>query len=237
VDSLACPGCARRPVCESRPSWLADSLTHEHAARDGRPVLLRPLLYQDRAELEAAYLGLSMRSRRFRFFSAPERLRPAELEYLTNLDYRDHVAWAAFAVDEPGRPGLGVARYIRLPAAPGCAEAAVTVVDHRQGCGVGTLLLEHLAGSALTNGVTTFVTYVLWANAPAIEALEEIPARISSDEPGIARLELDLLPPERAGRGATPVLAGLLRLIAGLQVGVAGASGAPPGRRRSSART
>ena len=237
VDSISCSGCSRSPVCESRPTWLADSLTHEHEARDGRPVIVRPLLYQDRAELEAAYLGLSEQSRRFRFFAAPERLRPAELEYLTNLDYESHFAWAAFAADEPGRPGLGVARFIRLPDAPGCAEAAVTVVDGRHGCGIGTLLLQHLAETALAKGVSTFVTYVLWANAPAMDALAEIPARIRSDEPGIARLELDLAPPNQEVGFAAPVLARLLKLIASVQAIYAGDTPATPGLRRSRART
>lgn len=177
--------------------------------------MLRPLLYQDRAELSAGYLGLSDESRRFRFFAAPDRLRPADLEYLTNLDYRDHYAWAAFAADEAEMPGVGVARYIRLAGEPGCAEAAVTVVDHRHSCGVGTLLLEHLADVAAANGITTFVTYVLWANAPAMDALRELPARIRSDEPGIARLEIDIA---AAGEPAPRhVLAGLLRLVVSLE--------------------
>ena len=47
------------------------------------------------------------------------------------LDYDRHFALAAFAVDEPGEPGVGVARWIRQADDPAKAEAAVTVLSER----------------------------------------------------------------------------------------------------------
>lgn len=66
---------------------------------------------------------------------ARRQLTEAELDYLTNIDYQDHFAWTAFALDDPGQPGIGVARFIRLVERPEAAEAAVTVIDAYQGRG------------------------------------------------------------------------------------------------------
>ncbi|MFI5042045.1 MAG: GNAT family N-acetyltransferase [Acidimicrobiales bacterium] len=192
VDSIACPGCTRRGVCESRPTWLAASLASNHTLKDGTKVLIRPLLYSDREQLAVRFHQLSHDSRRLRFLSAPEDLTDEDLEYLTNLDYHDHFALAAFAADEPGAPGIAVGRYIRTTGDPTVAEAAVTVMDRYQRRGLGTLLVRLLAEAAEPDGVTTFVAFVSWDNADALEALRRFGALITAEEPGIARVELDL---------------------------------------------
>ena len=179
-------------MCESRPTWLADSMASVRALRDGTRVLIRPLLYSDRQELALRYRQLSPESRRLRFFMPPSELASRELDYLTNLDYDRHFAWAAFAIEEPGWPGIGVARYIREETDPQRAEAAVTVLDAYQGKGLGTLLLVLLAETASAKGVLTFVLHVLWENIGVVEPLRELGARIEAEEPGVARIEVDL---------------------------------------------
>jgi RimJ/RimL family protein N-acetyltransferase len=198
VESPGCPGCARRGVCESRPTWLAESMTQHSTLADGTKVMVRPLLYGDRFELADAFEQLSMSARRMRFFMPPEHLDEGNLEYLTNLDYHDHFAWAAFAEDEPGRPGIGVARYIRVRDAPEAAEVAVTVLDAYQRRGLGTLLLRLLADVAADKGVRTFISYVRWDNVGAVAGLADEGARINPDEPGVARIEIDLPTPGAA---------------------------------------
>ena len=117
----------------------------EHVVGDGLRVLVRPLVAADRAELAAGYRKLSSRSRHTRFFAPPEELDEDDLDYLTLLDYDDHYALAAFALDAPGRPGIGVARYVRERDCPSHAEVAVTVLDGYQRRGLGTLLMRLLA--------------------------------------------------------------------------------------------
>jgi len=200
VDTLACPGCSQRAVCESRPTALVEEASSVHHLADGTRVLVRPFLYSDRHELAQGYQQLSGESRRRRFFFAPAALSDDDLEYLANIDYRDHFALAAVALDTPGDPGVGVARYIRAPDRPTHAEAAVTVLDSYQRRGLGTLLLLLLADQAQRNGITTFDSYVLWDNLEVLDALRAAGARVEPDEPGIARVEIDIPAPEEPTR-------------------------------------
>jgi GNAT superfamily N-acetyltransferase len=196
VDSVSCPGCASRTVCESRPTWLVAEMSRHFRLRDGTEVLVRPLLYSDRRELEAGFEQLSAESKHLRFGSAPAHLGERDLEYLTNLDYRHHFAWAAFVVHGPveegggGREaGIGVARYVRSRRDPAVAEAAVTVADGYQRRGLGTVLLGVLAEVAAGNGIERFVGHVLWENDTLLDGLRQAGARIVPEEPGVARIE------------------------------------------------
>jgi len=178
-----------------------------HELSDHTRVLVRPLLPSDRQELATGYEHLSARARHLRFFTAPARLSEADLDYLTNLDYHDHFAWAAFAIDQPGRPGIGVARYIRDPTRPDHAEVAVTVLDDYQHRGLGTLLLKLLAEQARRNGIRTFVSHILWDNREILAALAAAGARIEAEEPGVARVAIEIPEPD------SPSLADLFRAV------------------------
>jgi len=192
---------------ESPPTSVPGATGSIHELADHTRVFVRPLLPSDRHELAIGYEHLSAQARRLRFFTAPSRLSDADLEYLTNLDYHDHFAWAAFAIDEPGQPGIGVARYIRDPTHPSHAEVAVTVLDDYQHRGLGTLLLEMLADHARRNGITTFVSHILWDNREILETLAAAGARIEPEEPGVARVAIEIPAPE------SPTLLRLVRAV------------------------
>lgn len=198
VDPLDCPGCPRQGVCEACPTWLAEELTHRHVLADGAELLIRPLVYGDRHELATGFNELSLRSRRQRFFQAPEALEPDDLDYLTNLDYRDHFALAGLLTGGPVPRGVGVARYLRDPDDPTVAEVAVTVMDEQQRRGIGTLLTRALGEVAAERGIRTFVSYVQWGNDQAVDLLAGEGARVTAAEPGVARIELDLPEPVSA---------------------------------------
>jgi ribosomal protein S18 acetylase RimI-like enzyme len=155
------------------------------AGADPPAPLRRPLRFG------GGFTELSPRSRRHRFFNAPDALGDAELEYLTNLDYRHHFACAAVLEDRPVPKGVGVARYV-CEDDPTVAEVAVTVLDDYQRRGIGTLLTRTLAEVAAENGIRSVVNYVQWENAAAIELLTDEESRITPAEPGIARIEVDL---------------------------------------------
>ena len=192
-------------MSEQLPNSIPGSASSIHELADHCRVLVRPLQLSDRHELAIGYEHLSAEARRRRFFAAPSRLSDADLEYLTDLDYHDHFAWAAFAIDERGQPGIGVARYIRDPTQPDHAEVAVTVLDDYQHRGLGTLLLEMLADHARGNGITTFVSHILWDNREILDTLAAAGARIEPEEPGVARVAIEIPAHE------SPTLVGLIR--------------------------
>lgn len=132
--------------------------------RDGSPVLVRPIVPEDKVRLVEGLARLSERSRYYRFMTAVVRLTEQQLHYLTEIDYAGHMAWIALDPTVPGEPLLGVGRYIRIEGEPEVAEAAVAVVDSHQGRGLGTLLLGLLALSAVRNRIHHFRAYVLAEN-------------------------------------------------------------------------
>jgi GNAT superfamily N-acetyltransferase len=148
---------------------------------DGAPILVRPILPQDKDQLREGFTRLSQRSRYRRFLTSLDSLSDEQLRYLTEIDYADHMAWVALDPARPGRPGIGVARYVRLADEPATAEAAVTVLDDDQGRGIGTILLEILAASARQHGITCFRAYVMADNAPMMEILQGLGATVAHE--------------------------------------------------------
>ncbi|MGC9961733.1 MAG: GNAT family N-acetyltransferase [Acidimicrobiales bacterium] len=203
------------------------SSTSVHELADHTRVLVRPVRPTDRHGLAAGYERLSVQARHLRFFTAPSRLSDADLEYLTNLDYKDHFAWAAFALDEPDEPGIGIARYIRDPAQPDHAEVAVTVLDDYQRRGLGTLLLRMLADQARRNGITAFVGHILWDNRELLETLSAAGARVEPEEPGVARVAMDI-PPVDGPRLLSVVRTALRAMARATREALESASEPPP---------
>jgi succinyl-CoA synthetase alpha subunit/RimJ/RimL family protein N-acetyltransferase len=126
---------------------------------DGDTALIRPITPADRDELRAFHERQSPESRYRRYFSAKPTLTDTELDHFTIVDFRDRVALVAERRGEL----IGWASYERW-ANRDDAEAAFHVDDRHQGKGVATLLLEHLASIARTNGIHRFTAEVLADN-------------------------------------------------------------------------
>lgn len=135
--------------------------------RDGRRVRIRPIVPEDRHHLVQGLTRMSERSLYYRFHTPRKDFTEEELKYLTELDYRNHVAWGAEALDEPSAPGIAVARYVRDATDPATAEAAIVVADDYQAVGLGTILMETLMNTALENRVEQLVGYMLPDNRGA----------------------------------------------------------------------
>lgn len=154
-------------------------------------VLVRPIAADDKERLELGLEQLSEESRYRRFFAPLSHFTDAELAYLTELDYSDHFAWGAIAIDEPDRPGVGVARYIRSKDDPTSAEAAVVVADAWQSKGIGGVLLRVLAETAQHQGIHQFQALVLATNEPALEFMRHFGASLESDA-SVVRISIPL---------------------------------------------
>ncbi len=143
--------------------------------RDGESLLVRALRPDDKPRLLDLFRRMSQRSIRHRFMASKLTLSEAELSYLTEIDYRSHVALAAISRKGGGDERIaGVGRYIwtdqegKKP-----ADAAFEVADADQGRGIGTLLLEHLAAIAASCGVTAFQADVEADNGAMMEVFED----------------------------------------------------------------
>lgn len=177
------------------------SYQEAHTLGDGTRVVLRFIRPEDAAELRRGFHALSPESRYRRFLTGAAELTDEKLRYLTDTDGVNHVAVVAVtdSLDLKSELGLGVARFVRLPAEPEVAEAAVTVVDDMQGKGIGRLLLVLLGKVARDRGVRTIRAEVLASNTPVREILREVGAVVRSDD-GVT-LAVDI-PLDAAGDGA-----------------------------------
>jgi acyl-CoA synthetase (NDP forming)/GNAT superfamily N-acetyltransferase len=126
---------------------------------DGESAYIRPLVPADQDALLAFHHRQSRESVYRRFFSPKSTLTPAELERFTTVDMVDRVALAVEVHDE----FVGWASYERWPGRNE-AEAAFMVDDQHHGRGIATLLLEHLAAIAESNGIERFTAEVLADN-------------------------------------------------------------------------
>jgi ribosomal protein S18 acetylase RimI-like enzyme len=158
--------------------------------RDGRRVRIRPIVADDRSEIAWAVARMSPPSRYLRFHRVVEELSEAELRYLADVDQERHVAWGAIALDEPGRPGVGAARFVRDATDRTLAELALGVVDDYQGVGLGRILLQTLLLSAVEAGVERMVAYVLPENEPGLRLLDSLGAISVREAAGTIRMEI-----------------------------------------------
>lgn len=170
--------------------WVADVL-----AADGGVVRVRPIAPADAEALQRFHAGLSDRTRYLRYFGPYPRMTPKDLYRTTHVDYRDRVG----LVVELGAVIIAVGRYELLPdrEGPRAAEVAFVVADEHQGRGLGSILLEHLAGAAAENGIETFVAEVLAENNAMVTVFRDAGYQVQRSRDGsVLHLEFAIDPTE-----------------------------------------
>jgi acyl-CoA synthetase (NDP forming)/GNAT superfamily N-acetyltransferase len=130
---------------------------------NGETALIRPIRPDDAPALAAFHDRQSPESNYRRFFSPKPHLTQADLDHFTNVDMVDRVA----LVVEIRGEFVAWASYERWPGRDD-ADAAFQVDDAHQGKGIATLLLEHLAAIARSNGISRFTAEVLADNRPML---------------------------------------------------------------------
>jgi RimJ/RimL family protein N-acetyltransferase len=160
--------------------------------RSGVEVLVRPIAPDDKGLLSAFLAGLSRESAYRRFLAPKLRLSEQELRELTEVDFRDHVAFVAVHAQEPGA-AAGVARWVRSRTDPAAAEFAFVVTDALQRQGLGTALVTRLADSARELGIRRLTATALPHNLAARRLLAGVSERLDvTVEEGVFRLEGEL---------------------------------------------
>ena len=179
--------------------------------RDGTPLGVRPLVPSDRDKLDDAIRNRFSAVAYHRRFFTGGPLSESVVRYLIDVDLLRHFAWIAFAIDEPGEPVAGVARYIALAHEPNTAELAFSVYDNFQRRGVARMLLGALAIAARETGVDRFQALALVENTAVQGLIRSLGARWERDEPGVIKTVFDV--PDGAGLLPDPSLAEELRSI------------------------
>lgn len=176
--------------------WEADVVL-----RDGTTTHVRPIRPSDADALQRFHMAQSERSTYLRFFAPMERLSERDLRRFTVVDHIDRVALVAVAQVPDGdrlrEDIIGVARFDRT--APHEAEVAFNVSDRRQGQGLGSVLLEHVAAAARERDIERFTADVLPQNGKMLavfrEAGYELKQRVDD---GVVLVSVDLDPTERS---------------------------------------
>ena len=160
----------------------------------GVEVILRPIRPDDKQLLADGVKHLSETSLYQRFLGAKRDLTEHELRYLTEIDFRDHVAFVAVRPEAPDVL-VGVGRWVRSPRDPEVAEIAFVISDELQRRGLGTVLGEALADAARERGVRRFVATMLPQNLGAHRLFARVAQlRETTTRGGIDELLGDLRP-------------------------------------------
>ena len=159
--------------------------------RDGRPVKIRALRPDDRADMLAAIGRTSMQSLQRRFFVPKKGFSEREMAFFLDIDFESHVALVA-QIDEDGHPIIaGGGRFVVVQS--GQAEIAFVVVDAYQGQGIGTILMHHLAVLARDAGLKELVAEVLPENSAMLKLFQKFGFRPASQgSPQVIHLALQL---------------------------------------------
>ncbi|MFE3544809.1 GNAT family N-acetyltransferase [Nocardia sp. NPDC059177] len=191
---------------------------------------IRPIVPADAEALATFHTGLSDRTRYLRYFGPYPRISPKDMYRTTHVDYHDRVGLVAVL----GEAIIGVARYELLDRpGPRAAEVAFVVADEHQGRGLGSILLEHLAGAAAENDVAAFVAEVLAENAGMITVFREAGYQLQRSRDGAeVHLEFAIDPTEalrtvRDAREAASEARSVGNLLTPGSVAVIGASPDP----------
>lgn len=137
----------------------------KQALQDGNEVTIRAMRPDDKARLVKAFLHLQPQTIRTRFFYPKKTLSDDDLCWLDEISHGNHVGLVATVPSGCEELIIGEASYAVLGRT---AEIGVTVADAWQGAGIGSRLLQHLAGIARDQGVGEFEAYVLQENAPML---------------------------------------------------------------------
>jgi acetyltransferase len=170
------------------PRTTAVSLVAPRTAwlKDGRRVLIRNTRVTDGPAIQAFVRGLSIRSRRNRFFSPISELSREQIERITRSPPSDGLDLVCEAVNAGESRIVAMAQYVIDK--PSEAEFALVVDDAYQRQGLGNEMMGLLAEHAARAGLAAFVGLVLPDNWPMLGLLSRLGCELEADaDPGVVR--------------------------------------------------
>lgn len=160
--------------------------------RVGTELYLRPVLPGDNERTVNGPVEFSSETL-YRRFQSARKPTPRLMAYLFEVDYADHFVWVM--TDGAHGPVVADARFVRDEADPTTAEVALTVGDHYQGRGVGTVLMSALVVAASYDGVRRFTARVLTDNYAMRRILDRFGALWRREDLGVVTTTVDVPDP------------------------------------------
>jgi acetyl coenzyme A synthetase (ADP forming)-like protein len=195
---------------------------------DGGTAHIRPIRADDVEQLRALHSRLSPQSIYFRFFSPIPKVPEAQLHHLAEVDYRDRFALVA----ELDGLVVAVVRYDRGKDTT-AAEVAFVVEDHQQRRGLATVMLEHLAAVARSNGIERFDAETLPDNRAMMDVFRHAGFNVTSHfDSGVIDVSFPLTPSVDLDehideRERMAVVASIRKILNPSSIAVVGASRTP----------
>jgi acetyltransferase len=162
--------------------------------KDGRDLLLRPVLPEDEPALAAMVRALTPEEARLRFFAPVKALTHIMAARFTQLDYDREMALILVAPGIPGRSEIFAVVRISTDPDDERAEYAIIVRHDLTDQGLGRMLMARIIAYAKKRGVKEIVGDVLRENRPMLELCSSLGFRHSvvEDEPTTMRVSLAL---------------------------------------------
>lgn len=153
----------------------------ELATRSGIVLSVRAAAESDEAALAAFFDQVSDEDRRFRFFSAAERVGQDQLDALVHADHFHSESFLAF---DKATGELVASALLACDGPLETGEVAVSIRKDYKGKGAGWALLDFLAQQAQARGVHRVISIEARENHAAIELEREkgfVPAPFDGD--------------------------------------------------------
>ena len=160
-------------------------------AKDGTPVLIRPMKPEDESLVADLLDNCSEQTIYFRYFHVIKSWPHEALIRFTQNDYDREIGIAAIGLPPGPTVMMGVGRLVMIPERD-AAEFAVIVGDPWQGKGLGPKLIEQVIEIAKENGVRTLSGDVLAENHPMLGLVKKMGFNVFTPEEGTCQVELDL---------------------------------------------
>jgi acetyltransferase len=175
---------ARRFAIRPYPSELEGRVEHK-----GVRYRIRPIQPEDEPALMEAFRRLSPEDVRMRFFAPLRALSHEMAARLTQIDYDREMA---LVLAEEGAGAESFVGIVRLAADPDFdkAEFAIIVLSHRQGRGIGRLLMDQIIAYAKTRGIRQVFGDVLAENHRMLSLARDLAFEIRTvaDAPSVLRV-------------------------------------------------
>lgn len=117
---------------------------------------IRQIQPEDKIPMQVGLKMLSPESIRQRFFANKKEFSVKELQFLTEVDQVNHLAYVAVHHLDGKLLPAGVIRAVKRSDLPTHAEIGIVIVDCYQNKGLGKKLLDEIAARALLVGITHF---------------------------------------------------------------------------------